>query len=87
MTPSIARAEAIGLFREWENRGLVEDADAFKSTLVVERNATDPNRLDFALPLDLVNQLRVMAARIDFALAGSEEAEPEGDEDDEEEET
>ena len=71
VTPSTARAEAIGLFRQWERGGLVENADAFKEGLVVERNETDPNRLDFLLPPDLVNQLRVIAASISFTLQES----------------
>ena len=71
ITPSTARAEAIGLFRQWESAGLVENADAFKAALVVERNATDPNRLDFLIPPDLVNQLRVLAATISFTLQES----------------
>ena len=71
VTPSTARAEAIGLFRQWERAGLVENADAFKDGLVVERNESDPNRLDFLLPPDLVNQLRVIAANISFTLQES----------------
>ena len=71
VTPSTARAEAIALFRQWERAGLVESADSFKSGLVVERNETDPNRLDFLLPPDLVNQLRVIAASINFTLQES----------------
>ena len=71
VTPSTARAEAIGLFRQWERIGLVENADAFKEGLVVERNGGDPNRLDFLIPPDLVNQLRVLAASISFTLQES----------------
>ena len=79
VTPSTARAEAIALFRQWENAGLVENADAFKDTLVVERNAADPNRLDFLIPPDLVNQLRVMAATISFTLQESLDEEADAD--------
>ena len=68
VTPSTARSEAINLFRQWESAGLVENADAFKDALVVERNEGDANRLDFLIPPDLVNQLRVMAATISFTL-------------------
>ena len=71
VTPSTARAEVIGLFRQWESAGLVESADAFKEALVIERNENDPNRLDFLIPPDLVNQLRVMAATISFTLQES----------------
>ena len=36
--------------------------------LVVERNATDPNRVDVLLPPDFVNQLRIFAALVQFRL-------------------
>lgn len=68
LTPKSAKAEAVGLFREWEELGLVEGIEQFKSDLIVERNAQDPNRLDFLLPPDLVNQLRVVGAQIQFLL-------------------
>ena len=68
ITPGAARAEAIAWFREMEARGLAEGADQFKQGLVVERNAKDPNRLDFLLPVDIVNQLRVVGAQLSFLL-------------------
>ena len=70
-TPSIVRADVIGLARQWERAGLIENATAFKEGLVVERNEADPNRLDILLTPDLVNQLRVMAAVISFTLQES----------------
>lgn len=68
MTPKLARAEAIAKFRQWEEMGLVENVDQFKRDLIVERNATDVNRLDFMLPPDLMNQLRVVGVQIGFLL-------------------
>ena len=66
LTPSTARAEAIAWYRDMEERGLVEDGDAFKAGLIVERNADNQDRLDFMLPADLVNQMRIFGARIAF---------------------
>ena len=66
MTPSVARSEVIAKFREWERRALVEDAEAFKEGLIVARNADDRDRLDIGLGPDLVNQLRVVAGRLQF---------------------
>ncbi|WP_251976717.1 phage tail sheath subtilisin-like domain-containing protein [Salinicola avicenniae] len=66
ITPKLAKAESIAKFREWEEIGLVENAEQFKRDLVCERNASDPNRLDFILPPDLINQLRVTAAQFQF---------------------
>lgn len=68
LTPKSAKAEAIAIFRGWEELGLVEGADQFKRDLIVERNIQDPNRLDFLLPPDLVNQLRVSGVQIQFLL-------------------
>lgn len=68
VTPSIGRAEAISWFSDMEELGLVEDLASFKANLVVERNATDVNRLDFLLPPNLINQLIVTAAQIQFRL-------------------
>lgn len=68
MTPALGRAEALTWFRDSEQLGLVESFDQFKRDLVVERDATDPNRLNFLLPPDLINQLIVTAAQIQFRL-------------------
>jgi phage tail sheath gpL-like len=68
MTPKLARSEAITRFRQWEELALVEDAEQFKRDLIVERNASDLNRLDFLMPPNLINQLRVTAAKVAFRL-------------------
>ncbi|HXG47687.1 MAG TPA: phage tail sheath C-terminal domain-containing protein [Methylomirabilota bacterium] len=68
VTPNVIRAEIIALFREWEIEGLVENFDQFRDDLVVQRNAEDPNRLDVLIPPDLINQLRVIAAQIQFRV-------------------
>ena len=66
ITPKIGKAEAVGWFREMELLGLVEGFDQFKADLIVERSGTDVNRLEFLLPPDLINQLIVTAAQIQF---------------------
>lgn len=68
LTPKGAKAEAIAKFRQWEELGLVEGAEQFKRDIIVERNESDANRLDFLLPPDLVNQLRVSGVQIAFLL-------------------
>lgn len=68
VTPRIIRGEIIALFRDWEAAGLVEGIDQFKTDLIVERNATDPNRVDALIPPDVVNQLRVFAGKVQFRL-------------------
>lgn len=66
VTPKVIRGELIALFREWETNAWVEDFDQFVEELIVERNASDPDRLDARLGPNLVNQFRVMAAQIQF---------------------
>lgn len=68
VTPKVIRAEIIALYRELEFDGLVENVDAFKANLIVERNVNDPNRVDVLLPPDFVNQLRVLAIKAQFRL-------------------
>jgi phage tail sheath gpL-like len=68
VTPALMRAEMLSLFAQWESLGLVEDGDQFKRDLIVERNAQDPSRMDVYLPPNLVNGLRIFAAKIGFIL-------------------
>jgi phage tail sheath gpL-like len=68
VTPSILRAELIALARQWEEHGWVENLNAFKDALIVERNSDDPNRVDAVIPPDLINQLRVFAGLVQFRL-------------------
>lgn len=68
MTPILGKSEAVSWFIDMERLGLVEGRAEFKKNLVVERNDLDVNRLDFLLPPDLINQLIVTAAQIQFQL-------------------
>lgn len=68
VTPKVIRAELVSLFRQWEDAGLVEDIEAFKADLIVERDGNDVNRLNALIPPNLVNQFRVFAAQVQFRL-------------------
>lgn len=68
VTPKTVKAELIAEYRACEYDGLVENVNAFKEALIVERNATNPNRLDVLYPPDLVNQLRIFAVLGQFRL-------------------
>jgi len=68
ITPKIGKAEAIAIFRSWQELGLVENIDQFTNDLICYRPDSDPNRLDWVLPPDLINQFRVGAATIQFLL-------------------
>ena len=73
VTPSVIRGELIALYRRLELEGIVENADLFKEYLIVERNASNPNRLDVLFPPDYVNQLRIFAVLNQFRLQYAEE--------------
>lgn len=68
MTPKLGKAEAIARFRYWEEKGLVENIDQFIEELICERNVSDRTRMDWKLPPDLMNQLRIMGTQIAFIL-------------------
>jgi phage tail sheath gpL-like len=44
------------------------DVDTFKQNLVLQRNSSDPTRMDALLPIVLASGLRVTAMKVDFAL-------------------
>ncbi len=68
VTPSTLKAEIVALFTQWEAAGLVENPEAFIKGLRIERDSTDQNRINASLPPDIINGLRVLAAKIEFRL-------------------
>lgn len=66
VTPMTAKAEILSSYRGLEWRGLVENFDAFRRNLLVERDPDNPNRLNTLYPPDLVNQLDVFAVLAQF---------------------
>ena len=72
VTPSIIRGEIISLYKQLEDKAIVENTALFAKYLIVERNKDDPNRVDVLLPPDLVNQLRIFAVLAQFRLQFNE---------------
>lgn len=68
VTPNVIRAELVALFAQWEEAGLAEGMEQFKRDLIVEREPSDPNRVNAIIPPDVVNQFRVFAAQVQFRL-------------------
>lgn len=68
VTPNLIRAELVALFAQWEEAGLAEGMEQFKAELIVQRNGSDPNRVDAIIPPDVINQFRVFAAQVQFRL-------------------
>jgi phage tail sheath gpL-like len=68
VTPNAIWAELVAQYRSDEYLGRVENGDAFKANLIVERDATNPNRVNVLYPPDLINQLRLFATLAQFRL-------------------
>ncbi|PWC74057.1 phage tail sheath subtilisin-like domain-containing protein [Azospirillum sp. TSH64] len=69
VTPAVIKADLIARYRELEYDGHVQNGDAFKAGLVVEKNRTNPNRIDVLWPGILINQLRIFALLAQFRLS------------------
>ena len=54
--------------KDWLAAGLIEEYDSFKDSMVTERNALDVNRIDQLLRPDIINNLMVIACKIQFKL-------------------
>jgi len=67
-TPDKVRSELLDVLKRLEELEIVEGVAANADALVVERSANDPNRLNAAIPADVVNGLHVFAGRIDLIL-------------------
>lgn len=69
VTTDTIRGDLIAAYRQLEAEGFVQDADAFSRDLIVERNATNRNRVDVLWPAILINNLRVFALLAQFRHA------------------
>ncbi|CNK22445.1 putative bacteriophage tail sheath protein [Yersinia frederiksenii] len=62
------RSELLDVLLKLEELEIVEEVTANQSGLIVERDSQDVNRLNAAIPVDIVNGLHVFAGRIDLLL-------------------
>lgn len=67
-TPSMIRGTLIARLRQLETAGIVEAVDGFKDGIIVERDGSDPTRVNALIPPDIVNPLRVFAGKVQFIL-------------------
>jgi phage tail sheath gpL-like len=67
-TPREIKAVIVHEYKRLNRLGLVENPDLFASSLIVERSLTDANRVDAYLPIDVVNQLRIIAVNATIFL-------------------
>jgi len=68
VTPNIIKADLIAAYRELEAEGHVQNGEAFKQAIIVEKNRQNPNRVDVLWPGTLINQLRIFALLAQFRL-------------------
>lgn len=67
-TRAKVRSELLDVLLKLDDMDILENVEANKDKLRVERNGQDANRLDAVIPADVVNGLHVFAGRIDLYL-------------------
>lgn len=67
-TPPKVKSELLDVLKKLEDLEIVEEVEANKDGLIVERDEQDVNRLNAKIPTDVVNGLHVFAGRIDLLL-------------------
>lgn len=68
VTPAIIKAELIATYAELVDAGLAQNPQEFAAGLIVEKNASNPNRVDVLFPTVLINQLDTFAVLAQFRL-------------------
>jgi phage tail sheath gpL-like len=68
MTPKIGRDEALAWFRDMEQEGIFQNYELFKESLRVTPDNSNPERLNWLLPPNLVTDFVVGSGDILFAL-------------------
>lgn len=68
VTPKTFKAELVAWAMEMQEIGIIENIDSFKALTFTERDVSDRNRLNNLIVPDLVNQLRIVANKIQFIL-------------------
>lgn len=67
-TPPKVRSELLDVLTKCEELEILENVDANKANLIVERDGQNVNQLNGAIPADVVNGLHIFAGRIDLIL-------------------
>lgn len=69
VTPNIIRGDIIATYRQMEDEGLVQQSDLFAQSLIVQKNAQNPNRVDVLWPGILIDRLDIFALLAQFRLS------------------
>lgn len=67
-TEAAVRGEVLDVLFKLELLEIIENVDANKDKLIIERDLQDANRLNIRIPVDVVNGLHVIAGVIDLYL-------------------
>jgi len=67
-TPPMIKSDIYAVLKMLENLEILENVDENKDRIIVQRNSQDANRVDCAIPADVVNGLHIIANRIDLIL-------------------
>ena len=67
-TPPLVKSELYDVLLKLEELEIIENVEANKDKLIVERDSQDNNRLNARIPADVVNGLHVFAGVIDLYL-------------------
>lgn len=62
------RTQVLDVLRQLENLEILEEVEANKDGVIVERDNSDVNRLNIRIPADVVNGLHILAGVIDLLL-------------------
>ena len=69
MTPNVMQAELISRYDLYLARAWVEDRDGYIENLNIERNTTNPERIDVEQTIFRIGNLRITALKIDYDFA------------------
>jgi phage tail sheath gpL-like len=68
-TPNKIRSAQIAAYKLLCNNGYAQNFEAFAANLIVQKNATNVNRVDILWPGTLINQLDILAMLVQFRLS------------------
>ena len=68
VTPSIIKGALVAQYKEMEDDGYVQDSATFAANIIVQKNTSNPNRVDVIYPAILIDQLRIFALLMQFTL-------------------
>ncbi len=71
VSAATVKAEIVAEYSAMVDDGIAEDVAGFKASLVCERDATNPNRLNALVHPDVANQFRIFAMRNEFIVQPS----------------